>query len=112
MITRTRHTVACVALAGLVVVTFAGCGGAPESTTASTSAASPQVSDADLTRRVKTALTLDDTLKDFDIAVVTRKGDVRLTGSVDTQVQLAHALALARDIEGVHSLHDELMVRK
>lgn len=73
--------------------------------------ANTQVTDADVTFKVQTALSRDGVAKDLQIAVVTRKGDVRLTGMVDTSAQRDHVLALARGADGVHSIHDELTVK-
>ena len=70
------------------------------------------VSDIDVTEHVKTALQQNDALKGFDIAVVTLKGDVRLTGILNTQAQVDEALRIARASEGAHSIHDELTVKK
>jgi hyperosmotically inducible periplasmic protein len=74
--------------------------------------AAPQVADIDVTEHVKTALQQDDALKGFDIAVVTQKGDVRLTGVLDSQAQVDAALKIARAAEGAHTIHDELTLRK
>lgn len=71
-----------------------------------------EVSDGQVTENVKTALLLDEKIKDFDIAVVTLKGDVRLTGFVDTQSQIDNVTKLVRNAEGVHSIHDELSINK
>ncbi|OYV00354.1 MAG: hypothetical protein CFE45_09485 [Burkholderiales bacterium PBB5] len=65
----------------------------------------------DVTTGVKTALLRDEALKAFDIVVVTTKGDVRLTGQLDNQAQIDSALAIARGVTGVHSLHDELVIK-
>lgn len=40
------------------------------------------------------------------------KGDVHLTGAADNQNQLDHIVKLVRSIEGVHSIHDELTIKK
>lgn len=69
------------------------------------------VSDDEVTTRVKTALAQDATLKGFDIAVVTLKGDVRLTGMVDSASQISDAIEIARSAAGAHSIHDELTVK-
>ena len=71
-----------------------------------------ETSDVEVTQGVKDALLQDRALKSFDIAVVTTKGDVRLTGLVENQGQIDSALAIARGVKGVHSLHDELTVKK
>jgi len=88
----------------LALLVLAGCSKPPP--------AAPQVSDIDVTEHVKTALQQDDALKGFNIAVVTQKGDVRLTGVLDSQAQVDAALKIARSSEGVHSIHDELVLKK
>ena len=71
-------------------------------------AAEPAVSDRDLALRVMTALANDASLKDYRITVVTREGDVRLVGVLDTQVQVRHAGEVARAVAGAQTVHDEL----
>ncbi len=70
-----------------------------------------EVSDLDVTTKVINALSRDDVLMIFDIQVKTVKGDVSLTGAVDTQVQIDRALQLARNISGVVSVHDKLTLK-
>ncbi len=93
-----------------------GCNKSPEATTATlptpTSKASDNVADADVTTNVKTALLRDATLSKFDVSVVTLKGDVRLIGVLDTQAQIDAAIKVARSADGVHSIHDELVLKK
>ncbi len=101
-----------VAVVTLALVT--GCNKTPESAKVqlpSTSNAA-NVADVDVTTNVKTALLRDPTLKQFDISVVTLKGDVRLIGVVDTQSQIDAAIKLTRGTDGVHSIHDELTIKK
>lgn len=69
------------------------------------------VADSDVTEHVKTALQQDDALKAADITVVTVKGDVRLTGVLDTQAQIDEVLRIARAAEGAHSVHNELTLK-
>jgi osmotically-inducible protein OsmY len=71
-----------------------------------------EVKDVEVTSKVKTALLLDEAIKGFDITVVTTKGDVRLTGVVDNQAQLDQIDKIVGGIEGVHSIHDELSIKK
>ena len=40
------------------------------------------------------------------------KGDVRLTGVLETQQQIDEALRLARAAEGAHTIHDELSLKR
>jgi osmotically-inducible protein OsmY len=91
-----------------------GCNKSQETTdtTKPSTAVIASISDSDVTTKVKTALHSDEMVKGFDIAVVTTKGDVRLTGIVDNQDQLDHIDKLVRSVEGVHSMHDELTIKK
>ena len=109
MQTRSVSLVLCAAIMSGTLLT--ACNKPPE-TAGMSSTATTEVSDIELTRRVKTALLTEESVKSFDITVVTAKGDVRLTGILDTQEQIdtAHKLVLA--VEGVHSLHDELTLKK
>ncbi len=101
------------AVAGLVALSLGACSKTPApaaSTPPATTMA--ETSDADVTTRVKTALLGDAALKAFDLAVVTTKGDVRMTGMVDTAEQVDRAKTLARAVAGVNTLQDELTVKK
>jgi hyperosmotically inducible protein len=96
------------------MTTIIGCN-KPQEVTESTKLSSNvkvEMSDTEVTTKVKTSLLADLKVKSFDIAVVTIKGDVRLTGTVDNQEQLDHVDKLVRSIEGVHSIHDELTIKK
>lgn len=81
-------------------------------TQAPAASADANVSDADITTHVKSALNNEPGLAGLDIAVVTTKGDVRLTGVVDSQAQIDTALGAARAAEGAHTIHNELTVRQ
>lgn len=70
------------------------------------------VTDADVTENVKKALQGEPTLNGFDISVTTRKGDVRLIGVVDTQMQIDTAIKLTRGADGFHTIHNELTTKK
>lgn len=96
------------------MTTIVGCNKSQEATdtTKPSTSIKTEISDSDVTMKVKTALLNDEQAKSFDIAVVTLKGDVRLTGAVDNQNQLDHIVKLVRSIEGVHSIHDELTIKK
>ena len=91
-----------------------GCSKSPSATATlpAASAAVGNVSDSDVTEHVKTALQQNDSLKGFDISVVTLKGDVKLIGVLDNQAQIDEALRIARASDGAHSIHDELTVKK
>lgn len=67
--------------------------------------------DMDITKRVKSAIVMDNAFSGFNIVVVTTKGDVRLTGKVDNKEQIQQILAIARAVDGVKTVHDELKVK-
>jgi hyperosmotically inducible protein len=69
------------------------------------------VVDTDVTINVKAAFANDPALKAFDIDVMTRKGDVRLSGVVDTQSQINAAIKLAQNVDGAHAVHDRLTIK-
>lgn len=71
-----------------------------------------QVDDGIVTARVKSALLADVDTKSFDIGVVTRKGKVQLSGYVDDQTQMNHAIAVARGVEGVHSVGNKMSIKQ
>lgn len=91
-----------------------GCNKPPE--TAVTLPVTPttvgNVSDIDVTEHVKTALQSSELLKGFNITVETTKGDVRLIGELDNQMQIDHAISVARAAEGAHTFHNELTLKK
>ena len=95
-----------------------GCNKSPEKTGAQKTAVdgshtgATSVNDGEVTLRVKSALAQDEILKTFEITVTTLKGDVRITGVVDNQSQIDHADKLLHSIEGVHTIHDELTIKK
>jgi hyperosmotically inducible protein len=64
------------------------------------------------TGRVKAALLADPYIKSLDIAVVTRNDEVLLTGFVDSKGQMDRAVDIARSIEGVASVSNEMSIKK
>ena len=70
------------------------------------------VDDGIITTKVKSALLADPNVKSFDIAVVTRKGEVQLSGFVDNQAQIDQAIELARKVEGVANVGNEMSIKK
>ena len=68
--------------------------------------------DGVITTKVKSALLSDPGVKSFDIAVVTRKGQVQLSGYVDNQTQITRAVEVALGVEGVQSIGNEMSVKK
>ncbi len=71
-----------------------------------------QLDDSVITARVKTALLADSSIKGLDITVTTRKGEAQLSGFVDNQGQIDRAVAVARGIEGVTQVGNEMSIKK
>ena len=71
-----------------------------------------KVDDSIVTARVKSALLSDPAVKSADIAVVTSKGEVQLSGFVDSQAQIDRALAVTRAVEGTQSVANQLNIKK
>lgn len=68
------------------------------------------ISDANISNDVKTALLRDEELKNFDITVVSTKGDVLLTGVLNSQSQINQAILITEGVVGVKAVHDELSI--
>lgn len=71
-----------------------------------------KVDDGIVTARVKAALLNDTSIKSLDIAVVTRQGEVQLSGFVDNQGQIDKALQIAKATEDVKSVSNEMSIKK
>jgi len=70
------------------------------------------IDDGLVTARVKTALLADPRVKSIDIGVVTRKGEVQLSGFVDTQAQIEQAVSIARGVNGAQAIDNKMSVKK
>jgi len=90
-------------LAGVMTFYLAGCSKVeePARAPAANTTLGTEIDDSLLTTRVKAALLDNIDIKSFDLKVETRKGDVMLSGFVDNQAQIDHALAIARSVPGV-----------
>lgn len=71
-----------------------------------------KIDDGIITGKVKAALLADINVKSFDIAVVTRKDEVQLSGFVDNQSQMDRAIEIARAVEGVRDVRNEMSTKK
>lgn len=65
-----------------------------------------------ITSKVKAALLGDAKIKSFDIAVVTRKNEVLLSGFVDNSAQMERAMEVARGVEGVTEVSNQMSIKK
>lgn len=71
-----------------------------------------KVDDAVITTKVKAALLADPSIKSLDIAIVTRQGGVQLSGFVNNQTQIDRAIEVARAIDGVSNINNEMSIKK
>lgn len=69
------------------------------------------IGDGFTTARIKQMLAADPATTYYEIHVVTLQGVVELSGCVETPVERAQALALAKNIKGVLRVEDSLEIR-
>ena len=67
--------------------------------------------DSWITTKVKTAILNEPSLKVMQINVETYKGEVQLSGFVDSAASQAKAVEIARAVEGVTSVKNDLRLR-
>jgi len=67
--------------------------------------------DTTITTKVKAAILQDPTLKTLQINVETRDGVVQLAGFVDSAQNVKRAAEVARDVKGVKSVKNDLIVK-
>lgn len=101
---RTFTTASAVALMALLM--GAGCGA-----TRTQKTAGETIDDSVVTGKVKTALTDDETTKARDIKVETYRGVVQLSGFVDTSAEKSRATDVARGVEGVKEVRNDIEVQ-
>ncbi len=70
-----------------------------------------QVSDSQISRNVKNALSRDVQFEHAQIQVETHQGIVRLAGGVNTPVQKRHAAELAHGVYGVRHVQNRIAVK-
>jgi hyperosmotically inducible protein len=115
-------------LAAAVTILLTGCGNrdeavrapAPSTTAPTASTGTPpagttvgtEIDDSVVTARVKSALLADNDIKGFEIKVETRKGQVQLSGFVDTQARIDNAVALTRNVEGVKGVENGMTLKQ
>ena len=67
--------------------------------------------DSVITTKVKTAIFNEPSLKVNQISVETNKNVVQLSGSVDSTASMNKAVAIARSVEGVSSVKNDMRVK-
>ncbi len=64
-----------------------------------------------LTAKVKSALVADEVVRARDVQVETFRGTVQLSGFVDSEAQKERATAVARSVQGVRDVKNNLIVK-
>jgi osmotically-inducible protein OsmY len=90
----------------MLIATFAAC-----ASTRTQESTGEYVDDSVITTKVKTMLANDDFLKSFQISVETYKGTVQLSGFVNSQEAVDKAGQIARSVNGVTSVKNNLTVK-
>ena len=93
----------CIAL----VTAFLGCASTPTK-----EGTGEYIDDSAITTKVKSAILGDSALKVFQINVETFKGEVQLSGFVDSAEAKQKAEVVARGVSGVKSVKNNLIVKK
>ena len=89
-----------------LIASFVGCAG-----TKTRESTGQYLDDSAITAKVKTAIFAEESLKTLQITVVTFKGVVQLSGFVDSSVSVTKAGQVARNVEGVKSVKNDLVVK-
>ena len=71
-----------------------------------------QLDDGIVTAKVRQALLAEPSIKSVQIGVVTVKGESQLSGFIDTQAQIDRAISVARGVEGVREVVNQMSVKK
>jgi osmotically-inducible protein OsmY len=103
---RCRHNAA-VLLAAMAMAALWGCTSTPGQPSAGQS-----IEDGIVTAKVRQKLVEDPVTKSHQITVETFRGNVQLSGFVETDQARNRALQLARDTKGVKQVKDAMEVRK
>ena len=90
----------------MIIAAFVACASTPKQ-----ESTGEFIDDSVITTKIKTLLANDDFLKSFQISVESRKGIVLLSGFVDSQKAVDKAGQIARGVEGVKSVRNNLVVK-
>jgi osmotically-inducible protein OsmY len=90
----------------MMIAAFVACASTPTRTSTG-----DYIDDSVITTKIKTQLANDDFLKSFQISVETREGVVQLSGFVDSQNAINKAGEIARGVQGVRSVKNDLIIK-
>ena len=93
-------------LTAFALATAAGCASTPRS-----AGTGEYVDDTVITAKVKTAILQEPSLKSAEINVETFKGIVQLSGFVSSSANVNTAMIVARDVNGVKSVKNDMRVK-
>ena len=97
---------ACPLMVAMLLASVVGC-----ASTARHESTGEYIDDSVITAKVKAAVFDDPTLKSAEINVETFKGEVQLSGFVESQADINRAASLARGIKGVTSVKNNMHVK-
>jgi len=101
-----RHRIVSFLVCIALVTAFLGCASTP-----TRESSGQYIDDSAITTKVKAAIFNDQSLKAFQINVKTFKGEVQLSGFVDSAQSAKKAGEVARGVEGVKSVKNDLIVK-
>ena len=101
-----RHRILSFLVCIVLVTAFLGC-----ASTQKREGTGEYLDDSAITTKVKAAIFNEPTLKVFQINVETFKGDVQLSGFVDSAQSASKAGEVARGVTGVKSVTNNLIVK-
>ena len=101
-----RHRVLSFVICIGLIAVFLGC-----ASTQKSESTGEYVDDSTITAKVKAAIFNDSSLKVFQVNVKTFKGEVQLSGFVDSAQSVKKAGEVARSVGGVKSVKNDLIVK-
>ncbi len=105
MIHALRGWMLCAVMVGLLGAAIAGCAGGPTS-----SSTGEYIDDSAITTKIKSRFVADSMISSFDINVKTFRGEVILSGFVNTEAQKERAVAISRSTAGVREVKADGLV--
>lgn len=101
-----RHRILSFLVCIALITVFVGCASTPKK-----EGTGEYIDDSAITTKVKAAIFNDPALKVFQINVETFKGEVQLSGFVDSAQSVSKAGEVARGVGGVKSVKNNLIVK-
>ena len=90
----------------LILISLLGC-----ASTRTHESTGEYADDSVITMKVKTAILGEESLKSAEINVETFKGAVQLSGFVNSQADINQAVVVAKNVEGVKSVKNDMRLK-